>query len=279
MRPLSLLLVAGLLASSGAAGAAPPKKPAPAAAHARGKPAGHAAPATSAAPEGTGEDSPYGDTPAPTATATAASAPSAAATEAAPSPETTSGDAKLDAPPPPQTKESTGPKPSPLTPEAAELSKPAAPAAPVALDKLMADIATLRARVAALTTSLFSSKLRVYVRTEGDDARIEAFVLTLDDGVVFRGDAGFFAEDEKVVFDHALAPGSHVIGLEVERKDARGPAFRTWQTSRFAVQVPERKTLEAIVVVKDDSDMADDFPDDQDGQYDLRVKLRAKVAE
>ena len=66
--------------------------------------------------------------------------------------------------------------------------------------------------------------------------------------------------------------------LEIERKDARGPAFRTWQTSRFAIQVPERKTLEAIVVVMDDSDMADDFPDDQDGEYDLRVKFRAKVA-
>jgi hypothetical protein len=69
-----------------------------------------------------------------------------------------------------------------------------------------------------------------------------------------------------------------VIGLEIERKDARGPAFRTWQTSRFAIQVPERKTLEAIVVVIDDSDMAHDFPDDQDGKYDLRVKFRAKVA-
>jgi hypothetical protein len=142
----------------------------------------------------------------------------------------------------------------------------------------MADIATLRARVAALATSLFSSKLRVYVRTDGDDAHIETFVVTLDDGVVFRSDPGFLAEDEKVVYDHALAPGSHVIGLEIERKDSRGPAFRTWQTSRFAIQVPERKTLEAIVVVVDKSDMADDFPDDQDGEYDLRIKLRAKVA-
>ncbi len=148
---------------------------------------------------------------------------------------------------------------------------------PEALDKLISDIATLRARVAALTTSLFSSKLKVYVHTDGDDARVQTFVVTLDDGVVFKGDPGFVAEDEKVVYEHAVAPGSHVIGIEIERQDTRGAQFRTWQTNRFAIQVPERQVLEAIVVVEDDSDMADDFPDDQDGKYELGIRLRAKV--
>jgi len=43
--------------------------------------------------------------------------------------------------------------------------------------------------------------------------------------------------------------------------------------------VPENQTLEATVMLEDDSDMAEDFPDDQDGEYDLRVRLRAQVAE
>jgi hypothetical protein len=268
MRLSAALVSAILVATAVNAPAAPPKKAAPAAAHGKGRPAHPAAPAApaSAAPE---EEAPYGAEAAP-ATSGSASAPA----ETSP---TSSGDSKLDEPPPPQTKATEGPKPSPLTPEKNELPNATAPPAPVQLDKLMADIATLRARVAALATSLFSSKLRVYVRTEGDDAHVETFVVTLDDGVVFRSDPGFLAEDEKVVYDHALAPGSHVVGLEIERKDTRGPAFRTWQTSRFAIQVPERQTLEAIVVIVDKSDMADDFPDDHDGQYDLRIKLRAKV--
>lgn len=268
MRLSAALVSAILVATAVNAAAAPPKKAAPAAAHGKGRAAHPAAPAApaSAAPE---EDVPYGAEAAP-----ATSASGGAAAETSPS----SGDSKLDEAPPPQTKAAEGPKPSPLTPEKNELPNATAPAAPVQLDKLMADIATLRARVAALATSLFSSKLRVYVRTEGDDAHIETFLVTLDDGVVFRSEPGFLAEDEKVVYDHALAPGSHVVGLEIERKDSRGPAFRTWQTSRFAIQVPERKTLEAIVVIVDKSDMADDFPGDQDGEYDLRIKLRAKVA-
>ncbi|HEX4340320.1 MAG TPA: hypothetical protein VH062_30640 [Polyangiaceae bacterium] len=215
--------------------------------------------------------------PADTAGQDDATAPPASSADnggaAAPEPDT-----KLDDKPPPQTAGSTGKTLSPLNPEPPESPKPAPAAGPEALDKLIADIATLRARVAALTTSLFSSKLRVFVHTDGDEARVLGFTVTLDDGVVFKGDTGFAAEDEKVVYEHAVAPGSHVVGIEIERQDTRGAAYRTWQTTRFAIQVPERQVLEAIVTVEDDSDMADDFPDDKDGKYELGVKLRAKVA-
>ena len=275
MRRRSLLVALALVTSVAAANAAPPKM-APAAAHApkaRGaaKPPGHPAesgpPAATAAPD---DASPYG--------AAAAPAPAAPAPAAGAPPAPTSGDAKLDEPPP-KTAVAEAPRVSPLNPAPPESPKSAPGPGPADLDRLMADIATLRARVAALTTSLFSSKLRVYVHTAGDDARVQAFVVTLDDGVVFRADPGFMADDEKVVYEHAVAPGSHVVGIEIERQAARGATFRTWQTTRFAIQVPERKVLEAIVVVEDHSDMADDFPDDQDGKYKLAVRLRAKVAE
>ena len=238
-----------------------PKKPAPHKAH-PGKPS----PAESSAPadEGAGGDTAGHDDTPPASENAAAEAPN-------------DESSKLDEKPPPQAA-SAAQNLSPLNPEPSESPKPSPAAGPEALDKLIADIATLRARVAALTTSLFSSKLRVYVHTDGDDARVQSFVVTLDDGVVFKGDPGFVAEDEKVVYEHAVAPGSHVVGIEVERQDARGASYRTWQTTRFAIQVPERRTLEAIVTVEDDSDMASDFPDDQDGKYELGVKLRAKVA-
>lgn len=252
------------------------KKAAPAA-HQKGKPGKGAKPATSAesttAPPAPGDDNPFtgADKPAET--------PAPAAATAQPATPGSSGDSKLDEPPPPRSDKATGPGISPLTPEANELPPSAPKASPEILDKLMADIATLRGRVAALTTSLFSSKLRVSVRTGGDDARIQGFVITLDEGVVYRAQAGFIAEDDKIVYEHAAAPGNHVVGIEVERQDTRGASFKTWQVSRFAIQIPERKTLEASVRVEDDSDMADDFPDDHDGEYELNVRLRAKVVE
>lgn len=186
-------------------------------------------------------------------------------------------EADLGAPPPKVVEQSGDTKPSPLTPAPDEFPKGAPPAAPADLDRLLADIAALRTRVAALTTTLFKSKLRVTVEAKGDDSRIEAITITLDDGVVFAAPERFSASDERVVYEHAVAPGQHVLGIDVERYDARNRQYRTWQNSRFAIVVPESQTLETKITIDDRSGMAADFPDDKDGEYELRAKLRARV--
>jgi hypothetical protein len=192
----------------------------------------------------------------------------------------TSGTDDLGAPPPKDVAEQKPEqKPSPLTPAPAEFPSGIAKPPPFEYDKLLGDIAALRSRVAALTTTLFASKLRVVVETRGDDARLASFNITLDDGVVFAAPDRFSAEDERTVYEHAVAPGHHVVGVEIERYDARNKAYRTWQSSRFSVVVPENKLVDTHLTVVDDSDMADEFPSDADGEYDLRVKLRARVVE
>lgn len=172
-----------------------------------------------------------------------------------------------------------GSKLSPLTPAPNEFPGKPLPTPTVELDRLLSDIATLRGRVAALTTTLFKSRLRVVVEARGADARIESLNVSLDDGVVFAAPERFSAEDERIVYEHAVAPGQHVLGLDIERYDLRGKNFRTWQSSRFSVVVPEGKLVEAHFKLEDSSDMAEDFPDDQDGEYELGVRLRARVAE
>lgn len=188
--------------------------------------------------------------------------------------------ADLGEPPP---KRAEGPdektKPSPLTPRANEFPDGGTQPAPAEYDRLLGDIAALRSRVAALTTTLFKSKLKVLVETDGDNARISKFVVTLDDGVVYVAGDRFSADDEKPVYEHAVAPGHHVLGVEIERVDARGREYKTWQSTKMSIVVPESKTVQVQVELEDDSDMAVDFPDDQDGTYELNVKLRAKVAD
>lgn len=170
-------------------------------------------------------------------------------------------------------------KPSPLTPKADEFPDGSAAPPPAEYDKLLGDIAALRSRVAALTTTLFKSKLRVMVETDGDDARITSFRVTVDDGVVYVAGEQFSAEDERTVYEHAVAPGHHVLGVEIERVDARNREYKTWQVTKMSIVVPESKVLEALCTLEDDSGMAEDFPDDQDGEYELNVKLRARVAD
>jgi hypothetical protein len=199
---------------------------------------------------------------------------------AAPSEPATSGSDDLGAPPPKNVAEQAPEKaPSPLTPKPEEFPSGVAKPPPFEYDKLLGDIAALRSRVAALTTTLFASKLRVVVETRGEDARLASFNVTLDEGVVFAAPDRFSADDERTVYEHAVAPGHHVVGVEIERYDARNKDFRTWQSSRFSVVIPESKLVDAHLTIVDDSDMADDFPSDQDGEYDLRIKLRARVVE
>ena len=166
---------------------------------------------------------------------------------------------------------------SPLNPEANEFPDGGAQPPPVEYDKLLGDIATLRSRVSALTTTLFASKVRVVVETRGSDARVASFSVTLDDGVVFTAPERFIAEDERTVYEHSVAPGHHVLGVDIERFDTRNKEYRTWQSSRFSVVVPESRLVDAHLIIQDSSDMGKDFPDDQDGEYDLRVRLRARV--
>jgi hypothetical protein len=168
-------------------------------------------------------------------------------------------------------------KVSPLTPAPDEFAKGAPPPAPADFDRLLGDIAALRSRVSAVTTTLFKSKLRVVLEARGDDARIESLVVTLDDGVVFAAPERFSAEEDRVVYEHAVAPGQHVLGVDIERYDARSRQYRTWQNSRFSLVIPESQLVEANFRIEDRSDMAKDFPSGSDGEYELRVRLRARV--
>ena len=198
--------------------------------------------------------------------------------EPKPEPAAATGNDDLGGPPPKVTVGEQN-KLSPLNPESNEFADGGAQAPPVEYDKLLGDIAALRSRVSAVTTTLFASKVRVVVETRGNDARVASFTVTLDGGVVFTAPERFMAEDERTVYEHSVAPGHHVVGVDIERFDTRNKEYRTWQSSRFSVVIPESKLVDAHLIIQDNSGMGKDFPDDQDGEYDLRVRLRARVGQ
>jgi len=153
-----------------------------------------------------------------------------------------------------------------------------APSAP-ALDALLSRVAALRSRVAALSSALFSSKLRVELRSAGDDVRLKSLSISLDGGIVYTAPAQAFFERPEIVYEHAVAPGPHVVGIEVERHDVTHPEFSTWQASRFVVVVPEKRVLFTRLELEDESSMAEDFAEDEAGEYDLRIRLQAEVGD
>lgn len=170
-----------------------------------------------------------------------------------------------------------GIRPSPLTPAPNEYAGSVDAGAPLDYDRILGDIAALRARVAAASQNLYLSRIAIGVQVEGGDTKISRLTVSLDDGVVFTAPPGFRADDAKPVYDHAVAPGRHAVTVEAERRDAKEESFRSSQRSRFIVDVPKDQALRVELRLSDDSTMGADFPGDKSGKYDVRVRLRAKA--
>lgn len=207
--------------------------------------------------------------PASTATSTSTSTSTSVSEEAA-------DGGKASTEPAPPSEASDGGRLSPLNPQPQELPSNAVDAGvPVDYDRLLADIAALRARVAAVSDNLYQSRISIALQTDGDHAKIGRLTVSLDDGVVFTAPQTFAASDMTAVYDHAVAPGRHAVTVDVERKDSRDEAFRTSQRSRFTVDVPRDNKVDVQVKVLDDSSMGADFPSDRSGKYDLRFRVKA----
>ncbi len=206
--------------------------------------------------------------------ARATAAASAPATSSAAAP--TVSDA-LPPPPPPSDVNDAGMKLSPLNPAPNEFSEAGAGAPSIDYDRLLADVASLRARAAAVSDMRFHSRLGISLGTSGDPGRSAALSVGVDDGTVWTAPAPFRAEDATQVYDHAVAPGHHAVTIDVERRDDREDSFRSTQRSRFIVDVPVDARLSVEVKISDDSSMGGDFPSDRKGAYDLRVRAVAKA--
>lgn len=167
-----------------------------------------------------------------------------------------------------------GIKPSPLNPTAAELP-PQNAGGPPDFDKLLGDVSALRARVAAVTDTLFRSRIAISLEADGSHAKIARLAVSLDDGVVYNAPPNTSFDGKTRVYEHGVAPGRHAVVVDVDRKDDRDDTFRTSQRSRFLVDVPKDQLLDVQVEIDDDSNMGKSFPADHSGRYDLRVRAKA----
>ena len=187
------------------------------------------------------------------------------------------GTASTRPPEPPSAQElgEGGVRPSPLNPAAQESPGGVDAGTPLDYDRLLADIAALRARVAAVSDNLYQSRVAIALQTDGDHGKIARLTVSLDDGVVYTAPAAFAASDMTAVYDHAVAPGRHAVTIEIDRKDERDESFRTSQKNRFTIDVPRDNRVDVEVKIIDDSTMGKEFPADKSGRYDLRLRVKA----
>ena len=146
---------------------------------------------------------------------------------------------------------------------------------------LVDDIVQLRSRVAVVGQQLFRTKVRVTVHNRaGDGQTLERVVMSLDGASIFRGDAAAVGGDDgRKVFEGFAAPGPHQVTVEVEQRSRANDAYRYTIRDTYRFEVLRDRVTEVTVVLDDDSEIAEDFPDDGEGEYDVRTRVRVATRE
>lgn len=178
------------------------------------------------------------------------------------------------------------PAPDPEPPRGAVVAVAAASGATESLDELRSEASALidemaqaRAKAALLGKTLFKTQLRLRVQNlAAPDPRLTKLVLKLDGAPVFVGDGATLNGDAaRQVFEGAVAPGRHVLTAELVQQSRADSSFGYSLHDSYRFKAQKDKLSELTLIVDDDSDLASEYPDDGDGEYDVRLKLRVRT--
>lgn len=131
-----------------------------------------------------------------------------------------------------------------------------------------------RARAAALGSSLYSTRIRLYLDYKsGRFYTITRAVIRLDGANVFDDNQGAIAADTAPRFDGFVAPGRHQVTVRIEATGKDDQRFTTALESSFVVQAPNGKDVIVKCTAEDDGDIAYQWKKSEEGSYKLRLDV------
>jgi hypothetical protein len=135
-----------------------------------------------------------------------------------------------------------------------------------------------RARAAVLGKALWKTKVTIEVENDAEPDQVAVRVaLWLDGAPVWTGDGSGLRDPKRTLFSGFIAPGQHVLTYEVEQRARADEKYRyTQRASHRFTALKERRT-DLKLVLDDDSDIADEFADDEEGEYDVRARLHVRA--
>jgi hypothetical protein len=147
------------------------------------------------------------------------------------------------------------------------------------VSSLTDDLVEARSRAAMLGKTLFKTQVRVRLQNlAAPDPVLVKVVLKLDGAPIYRTDGAALSGDEaRQVFQGFIAPGAHVLAAEIEQRSRDDAAYGYVLHDTYRFQALREKRSELTLILDDDSDLASEFPDDSEGEYDVRVKLRVRT--
>jgi len=144
---------------------------------------------------------------------------------------------------------------------------------------LIDEMTQARNKASLLGKTLFKTQLRLRVQNlAAPDPSLTKLVLKLDGAPVFLGDGASLRGDEaQQVFEGFITPGRHLLTAELRQESRQDSSFSYTLHDSYSFKAQRDKLSELTLIVDDDSDMASDYPDDGDGEYDVRLKLRVRT--
>jgi hypothetical protein len=142
------------------------------------------------------------------------------------------------------------------------------------LASIMDELIQARTRASVLVKTLFRTPIAVRVVRRADDQRLAQITLKLDGVPVHSSDGAALSSGEAQLFAGFAAPGSHELTIEVTEEARERAAYRYTRSERFTIEVAKDTRTEVELVLRDDSDMAEQLPEGDEGEYDVRTILR-----
>lgn len=185
--------------------------------------------------------------------------------------------------PPPASASASAPEPAasgaqPAAPAAENPSGPGLAALREEFAEVMDALVQLRSRVSVLGRQLFETRVRVRVDNQTAETQsLVRLVVSLDGAPVHQAEGAPREPKPEQVFDGYAAPGLHVITVEAEQRAKAGDKYRHTTRDTFRFEALRGKATVVTITLEDDSDIAEDFADDEAGEYDVRTRVRVEA--
>jgi hypothetical protein len=158
---------------------------------------------------------------------------------------------------------------------------PPAPASPVSIEELQKEYEKIReglfasrARAAAVSSALYSSKVQVYLRyTTPRFFHVARAVIRLDGATIFDDASSAIATDNVMRYDGFVAPGKHQVTIRVDAETKDDPSYVTSTESTFTIDVPARRMVILKASAEDGGDMGYSWGKKTKGSYKLRLDV------
>lgn len=159
-----------------------------------------------------------------------------------------------------------------------------APPAPPSLDELQKEyekiregLFTSRARAAAVSSAMYSSKVQVFLRyTTPRFFHVARAAIRLDGASVWDDTTSAIAADNVMRFEGFVAPGKHQVTIRVDAETKDDPSYVTSTESTVTIDVPARRQVTLKAAAEDAGDMGYSWGKKNKGSYKLRLDVEVE---